>query len=139
MAKIILIAKQSDAANLPAQTAEILDADLALWEKLGYKYVRDIRVIDAPVAQKPEQAEQPKASKKLVIKAEEQKDEPVIEQAAAVPSLSSLNMKSDIVDVLMDTPFNTVEKLSQAKDEELLAIEAIGPARLKQIRDALNG
>lgn len=42
-------------------------------------------------------------------------------------------------DLLIGTAFKTLDTVKAATDEELLAVDGIGPAKLKAIRDALRG
>lgn len=42
-------------------------------------------------------------------------------------------------ELLIGTAFKTLEALKAASDEELLAVDGIGPAKLKAIRAALRG
>lgn len=42
-------------------------------------------------------------------------------------------------DLILGTQWTTVSALNAASDEELLAVDGIGPAKLKAIRTALKG
>ncbi len=42
-------------------------------------------------------------------------------------------------DLLIGTAFKSTEALNAATDEDLLAVDGIGPAKLKAIREALKG
>ena len=54
--------------------------------------------------------------------------------AAAPRPAASLPEDFPERDLILGTPFTTLEAISAASDEELLAVDGIGPAKLKAIR-----
>jgi hypothetical protein len=68
-------------------------------------------------------------------RAEAASEPPAPEQVVELPLSESLG---ETYNVLIEAGFDTHESIALATDEELLAIDGIGPARLRKIREVLN-
>lgn len=67
----------------------------------------------------------------------EQADSPA-EPAVDPPIALGGIVEGDVVDLLKDAGYNTVESIANASDKDLLDIKGIGPAKLAEIREAVG-
>lgn len=62
----------------------------------------------------------------------------VAAESVLVETILDLNLRPSLVEDLVEAGFETIEDLESASDEDILAIDGIGPKSLSEIREALS-
>jgi len=104
--------------------------------RIGLSTMELTKLDGTVVKMEPKAKKEDKKEAKKEAKTEEKKEAKTEEKASG--SVESLELGEKVTKSLIDAGFKMAEDIKKASDEEIQAVDGIGPAAVKKIREALS-